>query len=607
MKTWFLILLLLISLAGRTMLAQNTPWDIIYCLNGGENKSVGISKLPFANPLEKPGWNLIFNDEFNSASLDPGKWNRSTPWDDGNGTCNRGFAANPENTSVEDGHARITNTTGSQLPGCPYSYGEIKTMSVSDTMFDSYYFYAPGYLETRVKLFTKTGQGAACWLWGIGTPENPGTPGPWNEIDVFELNGVNSNIFNGAYHWTYNGLHVSQHQAIYLTDSAQLYDLAENWTTFGLEWDSMYVRWYVNNILIKELDLTRVPPYCISAAAYKPPAAPFCLRMNTGNNSVGNQSGTPNPADFPQSMLVDYVRVYKKEGHIAAPIIITGGVEQICITEQSPASSNKTIASPYYPEATYQWSSPAFEMEELPAPPPQPPGKKVIWIKPGTVPGQSYPVYLETLFPGNYQENDTAYFYVAQDVPGLPSGDFTAVQVDSLCRFTLKTPPLGNISGCDFSLDTGLTWHAVTLMHEGGNTLGTFGSFKPGQNVNFGFRGKNGCGSSPPGFYSLTMPAPPQGCKWPTGTVEPPRGTSDISLTPNPFTTSLQIVISKIPGPVPEDMRITIHDIYARKIVDQPISVPGLTLDLGRLGQGMYFLKILTESEMIFCAKILKR
>ncbi len=66
------------------------------------------------------------------------------------------------------------------------------------------------------------------WLWGIGDPLNPGGPGPWNEIDVFELNGANDNIADGTYHWTWDNKHTSQVQSIYLTDSIGNYDLAAN-------------------------------------------------------------------------------------------------------------------------------------------------------------------------------------------------------------------------------------------------------------------------------------------------------------------------------------------------------------------------------------------
>ena len=611
MKNLIFLSVSVLWLITHSLTAQNTPWDIVYCLNGGENKSMGISKLAFPNPVEKPGWNLIFSDEFQSDSLNREKWNRSTPGDDQYGNCLRGFAINPENIILENGNAKIINSIDSQLPDCPYSFGEIKTMSVKDTNFKSFYFYAPGYLETRVKLYTKTGQGAACWLWGIGTPENPGTPGPWNEIDIFELNGVNSNIFNGAYHWTYNGTHVSQNHSIYLTDSAQVYDLATNWTTFGLEWDTASIKWFVNNQLVKELDLTRIPPFCIPAAHYNQPLAPFCVRFNSGNNSVGNQSGIPNPADFPQAMLIDYVRVYKKAGHKASPIIIPDSLYQICASATSPETSEKVIRIPYYPDLLSNSSSPAFEMNKLISPIPQPPDQRLIWIKPNTISGQSYPIYTETHFPSGYNEYDTANIYISQSIPALPPDNFLTSQVNNECRFTIKTQLLPGIAGCDFSLDNGLTWMTATILQEAGVPFCQFGKFKPEQLVNFAFREENGCGVSPVRYSSLTMPLPPAGCKWPAGVNDSlwKQHAGDpflVSVTPNPVSTFINIRISSNLQRLPAEIQLKILDIHARTVTNVLLSDMDTKLDVSYLPHGVYCIQVLGNHTIAFRSVFVK-
>jgi beta-glucanase (GH16 family) len=612
MNRWIFLSVMLLSLITQKLVSQNTPWDIIYCLNGGENKSMGISKLSSPNPREKPGWNLIFSDEFQADSLDPVKWNRSTPGDDKYGSCLREFAINPENNVIENGSARILNTIDPQLPDCPYSFGEIKTMSVRDTAFKSYYFYAPGYLETRMKLFTKTGQGAACWLWGIGSPENPGTPGPWNEIDIFELNGVNTNIFNGAYHWTYNGVHVSQNHSIYLTDSSQIYDLSTNWTTFGLEWDTLSVKWFVNNHLVKELDLTKIPPYCIGAQHYNQPMAPFCLRFNTGDNTVGNQAGIPNPADFPQAMMIDYVRMYKRINHKATQIIISDGQFQICANAISPETTVKTIRIPYYPDAVYHISSPAFEMQRISSPIPQPPEKFLIWIKPGIQSGQAYPIYAETHFSSGYTVYDTAYIYISEEVPPIPGNDFIPSQIDTNCGFTIKTTILPNLLGCDFSLDNGSTWDPGITIREGGTTFCRFGKFKPEQVVDFAVRTQNGCGYSPVRYANLTMPIPPAGCKWPAGvndrTWPPSAGFSlVVSVTPNPVVSILNVKVASDFNRLSKPVQLKIFDIHARMVASETLTSEETQLDLNYVPNGVYCLQILMNQIIIHRSSFIKQ
>ena len=592
--------------------AQYTPWDIIYCINGGENKSVGISKLDGPNPLEKPGWNLIFNDEFGSSVLNPDYWNRSTPWDDGDGTCVHGFVENPANATIDSGMAYITNTIEAYLPGCPYSGGEIKTFSVSDAAFKSFYFYAPGYIEARVKLFNRTGQGAAFWLWGVGTPENPGTPGPWNEIDIFELNGINGNIFSGSYHWTPDGNHVSQNHSIYLTDSARLYDLSANWTIFGLEWDSDSIKWYVNNLPVKVLNLHGIPPYCVSSAYYDPPLAPFSIRLNTRQNTVGNQSAVPNPADFPQSMLVDYVRAYKKNGEKAAPVIMQDRRYQMCSSDSSFATSDKLIRTRYYPGAVYSWSSPAFELAPEPVLIPEPPEKLRIWIKPGIKPGNTYPLYLHTTFPQGYAEDDSALIYIAPAPPELPPDEFLPLPIDSLCYFSLSAVLQPEIETGEFSLDNGSSWKQGTIKDVQGNRVCLFGNFKPGREVQFAFRITNECGYSPARFSTRTMPPPSPGCKWPDSvddTIESRENSTTplVTLSPNPVLDNLIIRLYGSLQHKKNNLHLSMYDIHGRCVLKSHLTENINQLVLSYLHPGLYCILFVQDNTIIFKSTFLKQ
>jgi hypothetical protein len=609
MKTGTFVALLFLSSIFDTLWAQNTPWDIIYCLNGGENKSAGISKLPVPNPAERPGWNLIFSDEFLNDSLDAAKWNRSIPGDDKPDTCLRGFAINPANIATAGGQAEIRNTIGSPLAGCPYSFGEIKTMSVLDTAFGSFYFYAPGFLETRVKLFTKPGQGAACWLWGIGTPDSPGTPGDWNEIDVFELNGINNNVFNGTYHWTHNGTHVAQNHKIYLTDSGQVYNHSENWTTFGLEWDTDTIKWFVNNQLVKALGLSGTPPFCIAADRYSQPVVPFCLRFNTGNNSVGNQSAFATPGDLPQVMLIDYVRVYKKTGVKAAPIALAGE-PQICASAISPETTTTVIGTHFYPGVVYNWSSPAFEMLEINSPPPQPPGKRLIWIKPGVVPGVSYPVYLETRFPGNHIELDTAYIFIAPEAPELPVDDFSAAQIDSSCRFAILTTVPSGITGCEFSLNGGNNWNPAIIFVKEGKKYCSFGNFKPETMVDFKFRAQNSCGYSPVLSSSCLMPLPPDGCKWPTGMedarLQTNRSAARVTISPNPVFDFLTVKLTGNEELFNSKLSYGILDLRGVEVATGGLQGRVTKINLMSLPNGGYIFQVRSEKSVFTQTLLLK-
>ena len=114
---------------------------------------------------------------------------------------------NQENVTFP-GPAWLWNTNVA-IDDCPYSMGEIKTMTVADTSYDtfkSYYFYGSGYFEAKVRqLYCSPGQGSAMWLWCVLDSDDTSLVRPDilddNEIDVFETQPGDSNSFNIAYHW----------------------------------------------------------------------------------------------------------------------------------------------------------------------------------------------------------------------------------------------------------------------------------------------------------------------------------------------------------------------------------------------------------------------
>jgi beta-glucanase (GH16 family) len=604
-----ILFLAFILLLAQYSQAQYTLWDLIYCLNGGENKSAGIPGSGDPNPPDKPGWNLIFSDEFENDSIDRAKWSPATPWDDGAGDCRRDFAKNPANIASLTDRARILNTADAPLPGCKYSGGEIKSMSVRDSAFSSYYFYAPGFLEARVRLFSASGQGAAMWLWGIGEPGNPGGQGPWSEIDVFELNGHNRNIFTGTYHWTDSGQHVSQLHAVYLTESSAIYDLTDRWTTFGLEWDSLFIRWYVNNTLIKELDLGKIPPFCIDAGHYAPPTAPYCVRFTTGANPVGNQAALVDPAELPQSMEIDYVRVWSRKDQYASPILVPDLIGQICATATSFETSEKTVLARYFPEAVYQWSSPAFELAPEPYTIPHPPGKMRIWIKPGIAPGHSYPIYLSTTFPGRFTELDSLHLFISDASPAPHLASFFPAQKDSSCYYEIRTEIPPTAGGFEFQPDTTGPWQRGTIQKIDGKRYACFGHLKPQSTVGFRFRLLNGCGASPVVESGMTIPPPVQGCIWPTAAPEPDfhgNAANPFSIHPNPANDVLTVTCCN-PGLLnSSQFMVSIINIQAIKEMDCVISNENTQLDIRSLKPGIYFIRIIDNQGRHYPGKFIK-
>jgi hypothetical protein len=414
-------------------------------------------------------------------------------------------------------------------------------------------------------------------------------------------------MFNGTYHWTYNDVHISQNHKVYLTESSQPYDLSANWTTFGLEWDTAVIRWYVNNVLVKELDLTRIPPFCLESDGYTRPEVPFCIRFNSGNNTVGNQSTVADPAGFPQAMLIDYVRIYQKAGHKACPVVIRDGLPQICATATSPADSAKFIHAPYYPGVDYQWTADAFELQDIALPRPQPPGRKLVWIKPGVEPGKTYPISVKATFPDGYMESDTANIIIAQGPPAIPAGDFTAFQVGSLCRFAISSPVTQDITAADYSLDNGVSWDQADIFPEGIGQICRFGEFQPGQQVSFRLREQNSCGYSPEATATLVMPAPPTGCTWPAGITDPGNHIRNaVTFAPNPVRNTLTIRVNEPVDLEKSTVTAVVLDMDARQVMAKILTDRSTEIDLSFLRSGVYCLRLTEGSASLFRTLFIK-
>jgi beta-glucanase (GH16 family) len=72
---------------------------------------------------------------------------------------------------------------------------------------------------------------------------------------------------------------------------------------FGIEWGEDYINFYVDDVLYNQITPAKVPGEWVFNQ-------PFYIILNLAVG--GNYPGSPNSETlFPQSMLIDYVRVYE--------------------------------------------------------------------------------------------------------------------------------------------------------------------------------------------------------------------------------------------------------------------------------------------------------
>lgn len=246
-------------------------------------------------------WTLSWQDEFDGpagAPVDTARWIADTGGG-GWGNQEREFYTAGENAALDGaGHLVITarreppNSPGTCWYGaCQYTSARILTRG----RFDATY----GRFEASIRIPRGQGVWPAFWLLGadIGTAGWPAC----GEIDVMENIGREPLLVHGTLH----GPGYSGGSGIGASYSSSI-PFADEFHLFAVEWESSAVRWYVDGHLFHEVTPDRLP-----AGARWVFDHPFFLLLNVAVG--GNWPGDPDSSTtFPQQMLVDYVRVYRR-------------------------------------------------------------------------------------------------------------------------------------------------------------------------------------------------------------------------------------------------------------------------------------------------------
>ena len=247
---------------------------------------------PDADP--RPGWTLVWSDDFDGASgaaIDGSKWGFDTGAGGWGNAELEDYTNRTDNVRLDGaGHLEIVARAES-FEGASYTSGRINT--------GGRFSQAYGRFEARIRMPHGTGIWPAFWTLGddIGQAGWPGC----GELDIMEA--VDDFSIN---HGSAHGPGYSGAGALTATYQLPSGSLADDFHVYAIEWEPDVVRWYVDDVLYE----TRTP-------ADLPPGAtwvydhPFFVIMNVavGGTWPGPPDGT---TQFPQTMTVDYVRVYAK-------------------------------------------------------------------------------------------------------------------------------------------------------------------------------------------------------------------------------------------------------------------------------------------------------
>lgn len=260
---------------------------------------LGGSFRAAAAPLQTQ-WKLVWSDEFNSVdgSLpDLAKWDFDTG---GNGWGNKEletYTSRLENVQQRGGNLVITaireRYTGLDAMTRSYTSARLTTKGQ--------FAQAYGRFQARMKLPLGKGIWPAFWMLGAN---NDAVRWPaCGEIDMMENIGEPGRIYSTLHGPGYSG--AKGISAPYDLPAGE--GVNTDFHVYAVEWEPERIRFYLDDKLIVERTPKDLPPGTKWVYDH-----PFFLILNV---AVGGEwPGYPDETTmFPQSMLVDYVRVYRKE------------------------------------------------------------------------------------------------------------------------------------------------------------------------------------------------------------------------------------------------------------------------------------------------------
>jgi beta-glucanase (GH16 family) len=242
---------------------------------------------------------LVWQDEFETDGLpDPQKWS----YDIGDGCdlpCGCGWGnkelqyyteARKENARVSDGFL-VIEARKESWSNSGYTSARLISKGKRDMLY--------GRIEVRAKLPS----GLRTWpaIWMLSSDDKYGEWPKSGEIDIMEHYGHRPDTIFGT-------VHTRAFNHVIDTDSSGLIhveDAEDAFHTYALEWKPDILKWYVDDQLYHTFERIDSNP------DHWPYDHPFHLILNLAVNGKLKDGDLANESDWPQQMLVDYVRIYK--------------------------------------------------------------------------------------------------------------------------------------------------------------------------------------------------------------------------------------------------------------------------------------------------------
>jgi hypothetical protein len=223
--------------------------------------------------VDLSNYHIVFDDEFNSASLDASKWNVATTEHPSSFPLDQPTAAD---VTESGGQLHLEANRGGTTDGRPYSTAAVDTKDKFDFQY--------GYIEASIKVPDAKGMWPAFWTF----PQD----GQWtHEIDIMEM-FMADRFTNGM------SLHFPDASGDhYVTKAFSGPDFSAGFHTFGVEWTPTAVTWYIDGV--QQFQATQ-----------NIPTEQMYLILSENTDQVRSWNSVDPTTPFPNYVDVDYVRAY---------------------------------------------------------------------------------------------------------------------------------------------------------------------------------------------------------------------------------------------------------------------------------------------------------
>jgi beta-glucanase (GH16 family) len=289
---------------------------------------------PFSLAQQCPSATPTFADEFKGNALDTSKWQVQTGDGCSYGICGWG---NNELQSYQAANAVVANdlltiTAKKQRVGPKaYTSARLRTLNMPNSGQ-----WKHGRFEARMKTPKGSGMWPAFWM----LPANTSVAWPASgEIDIHEATGQKHMFALGTIHF---GSSNANHQFL----GSQIYKQPDSWAdafhVYSVVWTPYKISWYIDDMLYA----TKVPSDMANSADWTFENYSYYLILNLAVG--GNLGGTVDDGALPQTLQVDYVRVYADtQPSLSGPHIV-----------EPNTSTTYTVVDEAGTGSSYVWSTP---------------------------------------------------------------------------------------------------------------------------------------------------------------------------------------------------------------------------------------------------------